>query len=73
MLILLLGTQTQKRESAQTTAELDTGELANIKEQADITLLSNKRDIIGDIQGLQDQYNEAFQTSGNAWITKKYG
>jgi wobble nucleotide-excising tRNase len=61
-----------KRESAQTTADLDTKELANIKETADITLLGNKRDIIGQIQGLQDEYNKAFHASGNAWIGKKY-
>ena len=62
-----------KRESAQTIADLDTKELANIKETADITLLDNKADIIGQIQGLQDEYNKAFHTSGNTWITKKYG
>ena len=62
-----------KRESAQTTADLDEGELANIKETADITLADNKAAIIGQIQGLQDEYNRAFHTSANSWITKKYG
>ena len=61
-----------KRESAQTTADLDTDELANIKETADSTLLGNKANIIGQIQGLQDQYNEAFHDSANSWILKKY-
>ena len=61
------------RESAQTTASLDTKELENIKEKAGIVMGGEKAGIISQIRGLHDIYNEAFQTSADNWVSKKFG
>jgi hypothetical protein len=61
-----------QRESAQSAADLDTDELANLKGTADITLESGKAGIIGQIQALHDEYNQAFHTGANNWIKEKY-
>jgi len=61
------------RESAQTTASLDTKELQNLKEKAAITVGDEKAGLISQIRTLQDTYNEAFQTSANNWIGSKFG
>jgi hypothetical protein len=61
------------RESALTTASLDTKELENLKEKAAITMGDEKAGLISQIRGLQDEYNQAFQTSANNWIGKKFG
>ena len=61
------------RESAQTTASLDTKELENLKEKAGFAVGDQKATIISQIRSLQDTYNEAFQTSANNWIGSKFG
>ena len=62
----------KKRESAQTTAQLDKEELQNIEAKADIELQGQKAGIVAKIQGLHDEYNKAFHTSANDWIGKKF-
>ena len=62
-----------ERESAQTTASLDTKELENLKEKAGYAVGDEKATIISQIRTLQDTYNEAFQTSANNWIGEKFG
>ena len=62
----------QERESAQTAADLDTAELANIKETAKGSLDVAQGGKLIEIKKLQDEYNKAFHTNANNWIINKF-